>query len=1297
MKPPIPTTQGQFAVLEIDEMDTEIDQDMDLGHSSSTTEETTRDTRRGERLNSCLISHLFKSIILAKRFISKLREQVMKKTGKRLIMSARVPNEVMVKVGLKTMDTARVMDVEALLDCGATGLFIDREFAEGSNLTMNELPRAVPVYNVDGTPNLAGPITHQVSLFITIKGHREKATFEVCNLGKAFLILGLPWLRKHNPEIDWSNGEVKFTRCPRECNRYEKVRRLKRRAKEGNQGRDMEEEMNEEEEELMSEEDYMHVRGLVKDTKIKGKELAENQGKTVEEMVPERFHAYLKVFSEEESRRMPTRKPWDHAIDLTEDFVPRKAKIIPQSRQEQEVLDKQLNDWLERGYIRPTKSPQTSSVFYAYNPKMRMVTDYRPLNKHTIKNAYPLPLISDVIDKIGEAKVFTKMDVQWGFNNVWIKEGDEWKAAFATNRGSFEPTVMFFGLTNSPATFQTMMNEIFRDLIDKNLMVVFIDDILIYTKTKKGHKEIVEEVLKRLLENDLYLKPEKCCFEVDKVDFLGLVIGPEGISMDESKKTAITEWPEPRNVKDVRRFLGLANFYRRFIEQFAKHAGPLNNLLRKETTWRWTEVEKEAMNEIKRRITSDPILVNVDPTLPLRLECDASNFATGAILSMKCSDGHWRPCAFLSKGLSDVERNYDVHDKEMLGIIRALDMWRHHLEGAKHKFEIWTDHRNLKYFMEAKKLNRRQARWSLFLSRFDFELIHKAGSLMGKADSLSRRPDHEKGVEHDNEDVTLLKPEFFRIQALRQGHDVGTQDETDILKRVRKSRDWDEAVVKAVEELRRSPTKRLRSEEWAEEQGLILFQGKVYIPKDMDLRRRIVKLCHETPVAGHPGQWKTLELVTRNYWWPGMTKYIVAYVKGCDRCQRYKNYPMAPAGKLKPLEIPKGPWKSVTADFIVKLPEAQGYNAILVTVCRGTKQAHFIPTVEETSARGTAVLYRDNVWKLHGLPEEIITDKDPRFASDFIKELNTILGIKTKISTPYHPQTDGQTERVNQELEQYLRLFIERRQEDWPEWLALAEFAYNNKVHTSTRVSPFFANYGYHPRMGFEPRRQTKVEEAGEFAERMRKIHEETKAALSKAQEAMKRYADIERSEAPKYKIGDKVMIVTSNLSLNRPSRKLAERAIGPYPIIEIFPPNAVKVKLPRGAWIDLRVNVSRLQPYNEPTIPGQRNPTSPPIEVTQDGNRYEVEAIIDSRIRRGRLEYLVQWKGFTEDHNTWEPTANVDRSPGAIKDFYQKHPGAPRLIQMTVFNNLTFKPYENYTVLNRPSPPSRLDKPIQP
>ena len=171
-----------------------------------------------------------------------------------------------------------------------------------------------------------------------------------------------------------------------------------------------------------------------------------------------------------------------------------------------------------------------------------------------------------------------------------------------------------------------------------------------------------------------------------------------------------------------------------------------------------------------------------------------------------------------------------------------------------------------------------------------------------------------------------------------------------------------------------------------------------------------------------------------------MTKYIVAYVKGCDRCQRYKNYPMAPAGKLKPLEIPKGPWKSVTADFIVKLPKAQGYNAILVTVCRGTKQAHFIPTVEETSARGTAVLYRDNVWKLHGLPEEIITDKDPRFASDFIKELNTILGIKTKISTPYHPQTDGQTERVNQELEQYLRLFIERRQEDWPEWLALAEF-----------------------------------------------------------------------------------------------------------------------------------------------------------------------------------------------------------------------------------------------------------------
>jgi len=257
------------------------------------------------------------------------------------------------------------------------------------------------------------------------------------------------------------------------------------------------------------------------------------------------------------------------------------------------------------------------------------------------------------------------------------------------------------------------------------------------------------------------------------------------------------------------------------------------------------------------------------------------------------------------------------------------------------------------------------------------------------------------------------------------------------------------------------------------------------------------------------------------------------YVSGCDRCQQMKSFLEKPAGKLKPNEATTQPWKDITTDFITGLPEAQGYDALFVTCCHHTKQAHIIPMTTTTSARGLAMLFRDHVWQLHGLPETALSDRGPQFTAEFMKELNEILGIKTKLSIAYHPQTNGQTERVNQEIEQYLRMFVSHRQNDWLEWIACAEFAYNNKIHTATHVSPFYANYGMNPRMGTEPRRAGKSEPAKEFAERMQTVHEEAQAALSKSRDDMTRYADFHRGEAPEYKVGDKVWLSTKNLNVD--------------------------------------------------------------------------------------------------------------------------------------------------------------------
>jgi len=330
--------------------------------------------------------------------------------------------------------------------------------------------------------------------------------------------------------------------------------------------------------------------------------------------------------------------------------------------------------------------------------------------------------------------------------------------------------------------------------------------------------------------------------------------------MEKEKVDRVLSWPEPRNVKDVRKFLGLANYYRRFIKDFARVARPMNVLTRKDVKWQWGVEQQKAFDELKRVFTTKPVLAAPDLDKEFRVEANVSNYATGGVLSMKCSDKMWRPVAFISKSLSDTERNYEIHDKEMLAVIRCLEAWRHFLEGMTIKFEIWTDHKNLEYFMKAQKLNRRQARWMLYLSRFNFVLKHVPGAKMGKADSLSRRPDWKIGVERDNEDETLVKKEWLENKRMEKVEVI--VEGVDLLERVRKSKVKDNEVVKAVEEMKQAGVKVLRDEEWREVDGIMYKEGKMYVPKDDMLRAEIIRLHHDTPVGGYGGQWKMVELVT---------------------------------------------------------------------------------------------------------------------------------------------------------------------------------------------------------------------------------------------------------------------------------------------------------------------------------------------------------------------------------------------------------------------------------------------------
>jgi len=373
--------------------------------------------------------------------------------------------------------------------------------------------------------------------------------------------------------------------------------------------------------------------------------------------------------------------------------------------------------------------------------------------------------------------------------------------------------------------------------------------------------------------------------------------------------------------------------------------------------------------------------------------------------------------------LNETEKNYEIHDKEMLAIVRGLEAWRHLLEGAQFKFEIWTDHKNLEYFMKVQKLNRRQARWALYLSRFNFTLKHVAGTKMGKADRLSRRSDWKVGVDRDNENQIFIKDNWIRSmqEVVVEGPEV------ELLEKIKKAKSKDENVVRVVEEMKKAGVRELQGNEWQIEGDLVLKEGKVYVPKDEELRAEVIWLHYDVPAVGHRGRWKTVELVTRNYWWLGITRDVGRYVEECDLCQRMKNKTEELAGKLKLSEVLKKLWSYLTVDFITKLLVVARKDTILVVCDQLSKMTHFVATTEGISVEGLARLFRDNIWKLHRLLESVVSDRGLQFVAELTKELNRILRIKTKLSTAFHPQMDGQMEQMNQELEQYLQFFVEQR------------------------------------------------------------------------------------------------------------------------------------------------------------------------------------------------------------------------------------------------------------------------------
>jgi hypothetical protein len=463
--------------------------------------------------------------------------------------------------------------------------------------------------------------------------------------------------------------------------------------------------------------------------------------------VPTEYWRYDKLFEERTGEdALPEHTRWDHEIPLEPGTQPRFHKVYPLNELQRRELKEYVQKALRKGHIRPSTSPAGHPILFVpkKNGELRMCVDYRSLNDITIKNRYPLPLITEIRDKLYGAQWFTALDLTGAYNLIRIKEGEEWKTAFRTQEGHFEYLVMPFGLTNAPATFQSMINHVLREFLDQFVMV-YLDDILIFSRTLEEHKEHVHQVLQRLQDAKLLVEPKKSKFHTQQVEYLGLTIEPGRVRMQDSKIEAVKDWPRPQNVKDVRGFLGFTNYYRRFIKNYSKIASPLTDLTKgKGSDIQWNDKTEQAFQRIKEAILEEPILAMPDPDREFEVETDASDFAIGGQLGQRDSEGRLHPIAFFSKKLNGPELNYQIHDKELMAIIEAFKEWKPHLSGTTHQVKVYTDHKNLTYFTTTKELNKRQTRWAEFLSEFNFRIIYRKGSENGRADALSRRTDHEQ-------------------------------------------------------------------------------------------------------------------------------------------------------------------------------------------------------------------------------------------------------------------------------------------------------------------------------------------------------------------------------------------------------------------------------------------------------------------------------------------------------------------------------------------------------------------------
>jgi hypothetical protein len=761
---------------------------------------------------------------------------------------------------------------------------------------------------------------------------------------------------------------------------------------------------------------------------------------------------YLDVFPDE-LPGMPPDRDIEFAIELQPGTAPISKRPYRMPPAKLAELKKQLQELLDKGFIHPSTSPWGCPALFVKkkDESLRLCVDYRPLNAATIKNKYPLPRIDVLFDQLVGAKVFSKIDLRSGYHQIKIRASDIPKITFSTRYGLYVYLVMSFGLTNAPAYFMYLMNSVFMPELDK-FVVVFIDDILVYSKNEDEHIEHLHIVLQRLRDHHLYAKLSKCDFWLREIKFLGHTISQDGISVDPEKVQEVMNWKPPTTVRQIRSLLGLAGYYRRFIPDFSRIAKLMTELLKKGVKYEWSQKCEDAFHTLRQHLTTAPVLAQHDNTKSFEVYCDASGTGLGCVLMQNN-----RVIAYASRAVRPHEQNYPTHDLELAAVVHALKIWRHYLMGAH--CNIYTDHKSLKYIITQADLNMRQRRWLELIKDYDLEVHYHPGKANVVADALSRKAQCNC-VSMDSKIATLCDELCkLNIEVVSSGALSYISVEPTLHEQIVMAQIGDKGVQVIKEMIKQDVDKYKCFRQ--DNKGILWFGDRLVVPKNPELRKKILDEAHLSKFSMHPGSNKMYHDLKSLYWWTRMKREIAKYVSECDTCQRVKVSHLKSAGTLQPLPIPSWKWEDICMDFIMGLPNtSRHHDSIWVIVDRLTKIARFLPVHTTHKIEKYAETYIDQIVRLRGILKTIVSDRGALFVARFWEQHQKLLGTTVIRSSAYHPQTDGQTERVNQILEDMLRACVLHYGKNWDKFLSLAEFSYNNSYQSSLKMAPFEALYG---------------------------------------------------------------------------------------------------------------------------------------------------------------------------------------------------------------------------------------------